>query len=82
MTSEEATISRASLLEALKSGEEYMEDEELTACLESILGFANEGGKWEARPDGRAGGGAAAAGGAGGGGGGGGGGESQDDRVK
>ena len=50
---EDATISRDALLDALRSGDERMEEEELTTCLDSILGTGPEGGIWESRGRGR-----------------------------
>ena len=47
---EEPTLTRASFLDCLRSGEERMEDAELTECLEALMGTASEGGKWETRP--------------------------------
>ena len=40
-------------MESLHLGDERMEEEELTECLESLLGISEEGGKWEKRPDGK-----------------------------
>ena len=50
---EDASISRDALLDALRSGDERMEEEELTTCLDSILGKGPEGGIWESQGRGR-----------------------------